>query len=72
MNIPFTTRRKPDSSVPGRTYQVIVVPFDVGRNGEAKKVDVEVWIDNRLCQLNYDLAWTWFLPNPLWSPKDRK
>jgi hypothetical protein len=20
-------------------------------------------------QLNYDLMWTWFLPNPLWAPK---
>jgi hypothetical protein len=20
-------------------------------------------------QLNYDLMWTWFLPNPLWPPK---
>jgi hypothetical protein len=26
--------------------------------------------DNR--ELNYDLMWTWFLPNPLWSPKRRK
>jgi hypothetical protein len=26
--------------------------------------------DNR--ELNYDLMWTWFLPNPLWSPKGRK
>jgi hypothetical protein len=23
-------------------------------------------------ELNYDLMWTWFLPNPLWSPKRRK
>ena len=23
-------------------------------------------------QLNYDLMWTWFLPNPLWPPKSRK
>jgi len=23
-------------------------------------------------QLNYDLMWTWFLPNPLWPPKPRK
>jgi hypothetical protein len=22
--------------------------------------------------LNYDLMWTWFLPNPLWPPKERK
>jgi hypothetical protein len=26
--------------------------------------------DNR--ELNYDLTWTWFLPNPLWSPNKRK
>jgi hypothetical protein len=26
--------------------------------------------DNR--ELNYDLMCTWFLPNPLWSPKRRK
>ena len=26
--------------------------------------------DNR--ELNYDLMWTWFLPNPLGSPKRRK
>jgi hypothetical protein len=70
MKIPLLTPRKPNSSVPRRTYQVIVVPFNVGRNGEVRKVDVEVWIDNGLCELNYDLAWTMFLPNPLWSPKD--
>jgi hypothetical protein len=23
-------------------------------------------------ELNYDLMWTWFLPNPLWPPKGRK
>jgi hypothetical protein len=23
-------------------------------------------------QLNSDLMWTWFLPNPLWPPKKRK
>jgi hypothetical protein len=23
-------------------------------------------------ELNYDLMWTWFLPNPLWPPKRRK
>jgi hypothetical protein len=23
-------------------------------------------------ELNYDLRWTWFLPNPLWTPKRRK
>ena len=23
-------------------------------------------------KLNYDLMWTWFLPNPLWPPKRRK
>ena len=72
MNIPLVTRREPKNSAPQRTYQVIVVPFNIGRNGEAKKIDVEVWIDNRLCELNYDLAWTMFLPNPLWLPKDRK
>lgn len=72
MKIPFPTQHKRKTSVPRRTYHVIVVPFNVGRNGEARKVDVEVWIDNRLCELNYDLAWTWFLPNPLWLPKDRK
>ena len=22
-------------------------------------------------ELNYDLMWTWFLPNPLWTPKRR-
>jgi hypothetical protein len=26
--------------------------------------------DNR--ELNYDLMWTWFLPNPLWAPRRRK
>jgi hypothetical protein len=26
--------------------------------------------DNR--ELNYDLMWTWFLPNPLWKPKQRR
>jgi hypothetical protein len=26
--------------------------------------------DNR--ELNYDLMWTWFLPNPLWAPSRRK
>lgn len=23
-------------------------------------------------KLNYQLMWTWFLPNPLWTPKKRK
>jgi hypothetical protein len=23
-------------------------------------------------ELNYDLMWTWFLPNPLWLPKRRE
>jgi hypothetical protein len=23
-------------------------------------------------ELNYDLMWTWFLPNPLWPPKKRE
>jgi hypothetical protein len=23
-------------------------------------------------KLNFDLMWTWFLPNPLWKPKRRK
>jgi hypothetical protein len=23
-------------------------------------------------ELNYDLMWTWFLPNPLWPPKGQK
>jgi len=23
-------------------------------------------------QLNFDLMWTWFLPNPLWAPKKPK
>jgi hypothetical protein len=23
-------------------------------------------------QLNFDLMWTWFLPNPLWPPKERR
>jgi hypothetical protein len=71
MKIYFPRRPKPKRSVPKRTYEVIVVPFDVGRNGEAKKIDVQVWIDNSEPELNYELMWTWFLPNPLWPPKNR-
>jgi hypothetical protein len=27
---------------------------------------------NNALRLNHDLMWTWFLPNPLWSPNKSK
>jgi hypothetical protein len=27
---------------------------------------------NGEAELNYELMWTWFLPNPLWPPKKRE
>ena len=27
---------------------------------------------NGEAELNYNLMWTWFLPNPLWQPKKRE
>lgn len=54
-----------------RTYVFIFVSFDPRKNGHAIKADI-LSGDRNEQQLNYDLMWTSFLPNPLWSPKERK
>jgi hypothetical protein len=48
-------------------------PLALGR-GEicvATKITTEVDVADEP-QLNFRLMWTWFLPNPLWKPKQRR
>jgi hypothetical protein len=44
---------------------------DCTQSGVPGKTTGERNLDNEP-QLNFDLMWTWFLPNPLWPPKERR
>jgi len=69
----FAIRRESPRPVEKRRCVFILVPLDFHGNGHAKKAEVgqnSILIDDP--ELNYDLMWTWFLPNPLWLPKRRE
>jgi hypothetical protein len=42
-----------------------------GEIGGATEITPDGNVDNEP-QLDFRLMWTWFLPNPLWAPKERK
>ncbi len=58
-------------TIQNRTYVFIFVPLDSRRNDRVARASV-VNEEVHEQELNYDLMWTWFLPNPLWPPKERK
>jgi hypothetical protein len=76
MNIPFAlmnaikrfaARRESPRVVERTTCVFILVPLHFRGNGHAKKPELDQDLNNA-SELNYDLMWMWFLPNPLWLP----